>query len=190
MTPSYVKTALTTGSVLGLAILIGLPGMASAQNRNQNRYDVSQYDGYCYAKQKDAKRDGALLGAVLGGALGGSVADTHNKGLGTVLGAVIGGTIGSNSGRSSVKCYNGEYYSYQGSYYQPASPPAGYTTVYYQNRPSQDQYSHVYYDRYHHETPPPYTYNNAWRNDRDNPNGYRDDNGSWHDNGRRTQGHR
>ena len=159
---------------LGLAVLAGLPAVAAAYD-----HDLRNYDGYCYAKKAEAQRNGTLIGAVAGGLIGGSVADTHNKGLGTVIGAVIGGVVGNSAGKSSVSCYNGEYYAYQGSYYDPPSPPPGYTVVYYQQRPSPSHYSHIYYDRYHHTTPPPYGYNDAWQSG-DNPNGWRDDRGNWH----------
>ena len=167
---------LTAGLMIGLGLVAA--GAASAQ-----AYDTRQADGYCYAKQKDAKSEGALTGAIIGGLLGSQVSK-NERGLGAVTGAVIGGAVGSNAGKSSVKCYNGEYYAYQGSYYQPPRPPAGYTTVYYQSRPDQSHYSHVYYDRYHHATPAPYGYQDAWRSGDNNPNGWYDDRGVWHDGNR------
>lgn len=171
-TPKSIKTA---GLALGLALVMAAPTLAMAQDQ-----DLRNYDGYCYAKKKDAQKSGTVIGAVIGGLIGSQVSK-HERGLGTVGGAVIGGAIGNNAGKSSVKCYNGEYYSYQGSYYDPAPAPSGYTTVYYKARPSQDYYSNVYYDRYHHTSPPPYGYGDAWRNDDSNPNGWRDQNGNWHD---------
>ncbi|ESQ82889.1 hypothetical protein AEAC466_15375 [Asticcacaulis sp. AC466] len=169
--------------VVGLAIAFGLPMAASAQ-----QYDVRQYDGYCYAKKKDAQRNGTIIGAVIGGLVGSQVSK-HERGLGTVGGAVIGGAIGNSAGKSSVKCYNGEYYSYQGAYYDPAPPPAGYSVVYYKERPPQGYYQKVYYDRYHHERPGPWGYSNdAWRHDDQNPNGWRDKNGYWHDGWRDSNG--
>ena len=53
--------------------------------------------------------------------------------------------------------------------------------MYYKDRPPSDRYQHVYYDRYRHTTPPPYAYGDAWRNDKDNPYGWRDKDGRWHD---------
>jgi hypothetical protein len=170
-----MKSVLKTALVLGLASAMAVPAIASAQDR-----DLRGYDGYCYAKQKEAKTNGTVIGAVIGGLVGSQISK-NERGLGTVGGAVVGGVIGNNVGKSSVKCYNGEYYSYQGSYYDPAPAPSGYSVVYYKERPSQDRYQHVYYDRYHHTTPPPYAYGNAWQNDDNNPNGWRDKDGHWHD---------
>ena len=170
-----MKTTFKMGLVIGLAAGLMIPGLASAQDR-----DLRSYDGYCYAKKKDAQTNGTVIGAVIGGLVGSQISK-NERGLGTVGGAVVGGVIGNNVGKSSVKCYNGEYYSYQGAYYDPAPPPSGYTVVYYKERPPQDRYQHVYYDRYRHTTPPPYAYGDAWRNDNDNPYGWRDKHGHWHD---------
>ncbi len=178
MTP-FIKTIALTA----LAASLVAPGLAAAQDR-----DLRAYDGYCYAKKKDAQRNGTIIGAVIGGLVGSQVSK-NERGLGTIGGAVIGGAIGNSAGKSSVKCYNGEYYSYQGSYYDPAPAPSGYSVVYYQQRPPQSYYSNVYYDRYHHTTPGPWGYQDAWRNDDNNPNGWRDEQGYWHD-GARNQGGR
>ena len=164
-----------TGLLLSLAASMAIPAMASAQDR-----DLRGYDGYCYARKKEAQTNGTVIGAVLGGLVGSQISK-NERGLGTVGGAVVGGVIGNNVGKKSVKCYNGEYYSYQGSYYDPAPPPSGYSVVYYKDRPSNDRYERVYYDRYRHTTPPPYAYGDAWRNDNDNPYGWRDQDGRWHD---------
>ncbi len=163
-----MKTLLKLGLVAGIASCIALPGLAQAQGR-----EVRNSDGYCYMKQQDAKRNGAIIGAVAGGVLGSQVSK-NERGLGTVLGAVIGGAIGSNAGKSSVKCYNGEYYSYQGHYYDPPAGPSGYVPVFYEQRPSETMYSHVYYDRDRHSGPPPYGYGDTWH-------GWRDGRGTWHD---------
>ncbi len=190
-----MKTLLKLGLVAGIAGCIALPGLAQAQ-----RYEVRNYDGYCYMKQADAKRNGAIIGAVAGGVLGSQVSK-NERGLGTVLGAVIGGAIGSNAGKNSVKCYNDEYYSYQGRYYDPPAGPAGYVPVFYEQRPPQRLYSHVYYDRDRHAGPPPYGYSDTWHGWRDDrggwhdgqvPSGYwQDGNGNWHDNhGRNHNRHR
>lgn len=164
-----------TGLLLSLAASMAIPVMALAQDR-----DLRGYDGYCYARKKEAQTNGTVIGAVLGGLVGSQISK-NERGLGTVGGAVVGGVIGNNVGKKSVKCYNGEYYSYQGSYYDPAPPPSGYSVVYYKDRPSNDRYERVYYDRYRHTTPPPYAYGDAWRNDNDNPYGWRDQDGRWHD---------
>jgi hypothetical protein len=170
-----MTSLLKTGLLLSLAATLAIPAMASAQDR-----DLRGYDGYCYAKKKDAQTNGTVIGAVLGGLVGSQISK-NERGLGTVGGAVVGGVIGNNVGKKSVKCYNGEYYSYQGAYYDPAPAPSGYSVVYYKDRPSNDRYERVYYDRYRHTTPPPYAYGDAWRNDNDNPYGWRDKDGHWHD---------
>ncbi len=164
-----IKIGLAAATVLAMAA----PAMAQDN-------DVRNADGYCYAKQKDARTEGTVVGAIIGGLVGSQISK-NERGLGAVGGAVIGGAIGNNAGKSSVKCYNGEYYAYQGSYYDPAPPPPGYTTIYYRQRPSQDHYTQVYYDRYHHTSPPPYGYGDAWRRDDNNPNGWYDQSGNWHD---------
>jgi len=172
---SQKRAGLVLSLTLGLTLVAVAPSLAFAQDQ-----DLRNYDGYCYAKSAQAQKNGTIIGAVLGGLIG-SQASKHERGLGALGGAVIGGAIGSSAGKSSVRCYNGEYYSYQGSYYDPAPPPSGYAVVYYKSRPPQDSYSNVYYDRYHHTSPPPYGYNDAWKNDGSNPNGWRDQDGNWHD---------
>ena len=179
-----MKKTLKMGLVISLAAGLIMPGLASAQDR-----DLRGYDGYCYAKKKEAQTNGTIIGAVIGGLVGSQISK-NERGLGTVGGAVVGGVIGNNVGKSSVKCYNGEYYSYQGAYYDPAPPPPGYTVVYYKERPPQDRYQHVYYDRYRHTAPPPYAYGDAWRNDNDNPYGWRDKDGHWHDGRNKGNKHR
>ena len=179
-----MKSVLKIGVIMGLASAMIIPAVASAQDR-----DLRGYDGYCYAKKKDAQTNGTVIGAVLGGLVGSQISK-NERGLGAVGGAVVGGVIGNNVGKKSVKCYNGEYYSYQGSYYDPAPPPSGYTVMYYKERPPQDRYQNVYYDRYRHTSPPPYKYGDAWRNDNDNPYGWRDENGHWHDGRNKGNKHR
>ncbi|MDI7774408.1 glycine zipper 2TM domain-containing protein [Asticcacaulis sp. EMRT-3] len=176
---------------LGLGAALVMPSLASAQDR-----DLRNYDGYCYAKKADAQRNGTVIGAVLGGLIGSQVSK-HERGLGAVGGAVLGGVIGNSAGKSSVKCYDGNYYAYQGHYYDPAPAPYGYTVVYWKSRPSSSHYSHVYYDRDRHAGPPPWNYNDAWKNNGRNDNnghghnghdnnghhnGWRDKNGHWHNN--------
>lgn len=172
-----MKHLLKTGFAVGLGLAM-IASSVAAQS-----YDVRQYDGYCYIRKQDAKREGAVTGAIIGGLIG-SQASKHERGLGTIAGAIIGGVVGGNIGRSSVRCYNDEYYAYQGHYYEPSAAPSGYIVMYYRSRPGRDHYSHVYYDRQHHEAPGPWAYGNAWHDDGDNPNGWRDDHGYWHD-GRR-----
>jgi hypothetical protein len=155
-----------------LAVTLAAPGLAGAQQR----YEVRNYDGYCYIKQSEAKRNGLILGAVAGGLLGSQVSK-NERGLGAVLGAVVGGAVGQNIGKKSVKCYNGEYFAYQGRYYDPPRGPSGYVPVFYEQRPPSNMYSEVYYDRNRRAGPPPYSYqdNNNWRD------GWRDSRGRWHD---------
>ena len=144
---------LTYVATVALAIALGLPAMAQAQNyqpynsgyQNNNTND---YDGYCYARKKNAQTNGTVIGAVAGGAIGGTFSDTRHKGVGTVAGAVIGGVIGNQVGKSSVTCYNGDYYSYQSGYYAPPPPPQGYETVYFRDRPGSN-----YYRNYHTSRP-------------------------------------
>ena len=162
-------------AIAAVTALLVTPLVAAAQDN-----DLRGYDGFCYAKKREAQRNGTVIGAVIGGLIGSQVSK-NERGLGTVGGAVIGGVIGNNAGKSSVKCYNGEYYSYQGAYYDPAPPPSGYTVVYYRQRPPQTYYSQVYYDRYHHERPGPWSYQDAWHDDGHNPYGWRDSHGYWHD---------
>ncbi len=130
-----------SGAALVLVMGAGAALPAMAQNGNGDNYD-----GYCYQKQGDAKTTGTVVGAVAGGVIGSQVSK-NERGLGTVAGAVIGGAIGRNIGKDSVKCYNGEYYSYQSSRYDPAPPPDGYQTVYYRSRPDTGTYTTTYYDR-------------------------------------------
>lgn len=115
------------------AALMAVPMVASAQN----------YEGYCYQRKKDAGRNGAIVGAIIGGAIGSQVSK-NERGLGTVGGAVIGGAIGNNAGKKSVKCYNGDYYSYESGYYEPAPAPDGYSVVFYESRPSRRDYDRVH----------------------------------------------
>ncbi len=128
----YTKTAL----IALTAALCAAPAVVHAQDR---------YDGYCYMRKHEARTNGAVVGAVAGGVLGGTVANTHNKGVGTVLGAAVGAAVGSNIGADSVKCYNGEYYSFERGNYAPPPPPEGYETVYYHARPDGTYYSRVEY---------------------------------------------
>jgi len=125
--------------------------------------DLRQYDGYCYAKKHEAQRNGTIIGTVVGGLVGSQISK-NERGLGAVAGAVIGGVAGNKIGKNStVKCYKGEYYSYQGAYYDPAPAPKGYTVVFYKERPAPDVFKTVYYDTYRHTTPPPYAYGEAWQ---------------------------
>ncbi len=174
-------------------------GAASAQD--------TRYDGYCYVKQNDAKTTGTVLGAIAGAAIGSQVSK-HERGLGAVGGAVVGGAVGRQIGKSSVKCYNGEYYSYNTGQYTPAPAPDGYTPVYYEQRPDTGAYSTVYYDPDRRSTSPSdrYAYragyNNGYSNGYNNGSnqayndssynsgysnsynnsrrGWRDDRGQWH----------
>ncbi|MDI7775101.1 glycine zipper 2TM domain-containing protein [Asticcacaulis sp. EMRT-3] len=119
------------------ALALGAPLAAHAQ------YSTQAYDGYCYARKSDAKTNGAVLGAVVGG-LAGSQVSKHERGLGAIGGAVLGGVVGSQIGKSSVKCYNGAYYSYSGRYYTPPAAPDGYEVLYFKDRPTTGYYDHVY----------------------------------------------
>ena len=109
---------------------------------------AQDYDGYCYQKKHDAGTNGL------------------------VAGAIIGGAVGSNAGRDSVKCYNGEYYSYDSGYYDPPPAPDGYSVVYFHSRPSSS-----YYDRVERRA-----YSDGYRDgSRDRRNGWYDSDGYWHD---------
>ena len=171
MTRAHMSTrnALKFGIAAAFAVGLTVPALASAQD----------YDGYCYQRKHDAGTGGLVAGAIIGGIIGSNVAARHHRDGGTAVGAVLGGAIGSNAGRDSVKCYNGEYYAYQGSYYDPPPAPDGYSVVYYRSRPNSDSYSRV-------ETRQ--AYNNGYARgyaDRDNRNdrrdGWYDSDGYWHD---------
>jgi hypothetical protein len=131
------------GAAAALALVSAAPA-AHAQD----------YDGYCYAKKKANAQTGTIVGAVIGGLVGSQVSK-HERGLGTVGGAVVGGAIGHQVGKSSAKCLNGAYYSYESSgYYTPPPAPDGYQVVYYNERPDSSYYTQVYTTR-------PYAYNNS-----------------------------
>jgi len=170
---------LTAGAAIILALAAGAPMAAQAQSQGS-----AQYDGYCYVK-KGSNTTGTVVGAVAGGALGSQVSK-NERGLGTIAGAVLGGVIGNKVGKSNDTCLNGEYYSYQNGSYTPAYAPDGYNVVYYKSRPDSKMYSTVYYDTQRH-TSPNYGYNNS--NGYNNGGyaynqglqGWRDDNGTWHE---------
>ena len=162
------KMTWMTGAALVLAAASIVPA-AHAQDQS--------YDGYCYAKKDSAKTTGTVVGAIAGGLLGSQISK-NERGLGTVGGAVIGGVVGRSIGSASVKCMNGEYYSYQSGYYSPATPPDGYDVVYYKARPDNSTYSTVYYDQQRH-TSPGYAYNSG----QSNSNSQRYNNGQPYNNG-------
>ena len=147
-----VKPLLKAGCAV-LAVALALPAVASARDYDSHYSQYHGYDGYCYEKKKDAQAEGVVIGALAGGAIGGSVSNTHNKGTGTVLGAILGGVIGGHVGRHNVSCYGGNYYAYQGAYYDPPPPPAGYVTVFYHDRPDNRHFRDVWYDRAHRAPP-------------------------------------
>ncbi len=148
--------------VAALAAALAIPAVAAAQD----------YDGYCYQKKHDAGTNGLVAGAIIGGIIGSNVAARHHRDSGTAVGAVIGGAVGSNAGRDSVKCYNGEYYSYDSGYYDPPPAPDGYSVVYFHSRPSSS-----YYDRVERRA-----YSDGYRDgSRDRRNGWYDSDGYWHD---------
>ncbi len=186
------KTKWAAGAIAALTLAAGAPMAAQAQS--------TQYDGYCYAKQGDAKTTGTVVGAIAGGLLGSQISK-NERGLGAVGGAVAGGAIGRQIGKSSVKCYNGEYYSYQTGQYTPAAAPDGYQVVYYNQRPDSSAYSRTYYDPDRRSTSPSdryaynagynQGYNNGYNNGSYNNNdgyqasnssrrGWRDTGGTWH----------
>ena len=124
--------------------------------------DLRGYDGYCYAKKHEAQKNGTIIGSVVGGLVGSQISK-NERGLGLLAGAVIGGVAGNKIGKAqTAKCWKGEYYSYQGAYYDPAPAPKGYTVVFYKERPAPEVFKTVYYDTYRHTTPPPYAYGEAW----------------------------
>lgn len=163
---------------VALAVALGVPAVASAQAGNQ-------YDGYCYAKESDAKRNGLIIGAIAGGVVGSQVSK-NEKGLGTVIGAVAGGALGRQIGKSSVKCLNGEYYSYQNGAYSPQPSPEGYVPVYYKTRPESTMYQTVYYDAYGPNARDRYASgygsygNESGYMPRNAMQGYRDERGAWY----------
>lgn len=176
-----MKTNIT--ALLGAAAALALVSAAPAAH-------AQGYDGYCYAKKQADAKTGTIVGAVIGGLVGSQVSK-HERGLGTVGGAVVGGAIGHQVGKSSAKCMNGAYYSYESSgYYTPPAAPDGYQVVYYNDRPDSTYYTQVYKTR-------PYAYNNdsSYYNDvqpgsvnGDSYNyrgagareGWRDTDGNWH----------
>ena len=160
------RKIVTLGTALAFVAGLALPALANAQD----------YDGYCYQKKRDAGTNGMVAGAIIGGIIGSNVAAKHHRDTGTAVGAVVGGAIGHSAGRDSVKCYNGEYYAYEGSYYDPPPPPDGYTVVYYHSRPSHDYYDSV-------QTR---AYNRGYRDGRndqrdDQRRGWYDSDGYWHE---------
>ncbi len=194
MITKTMKLAAAAASVL----MLGAPVAALAQNTSES------YDGYCYAKKNNAKTTGTVVGAVAGGALGSQVSK-NERGLGAIVGAVAGGALGRTIASSTVKCLNGEYYSYQTSSYTPEVPPEGYNVVYYKQRPSTNAYSVVYYDTARHTSPTyayngngnsygqPYngngnggsynngtSYNNGQQASNSGTQGWKDNNGNWH----------
>ena len=158
-------------AVAALSAGLAVPALASAQD----------YDGYCYVKKHDAGTNGLVAGAIIGGLLGNSVAAHGHRGDGTAVGAVVGGAIGNSAGRDSVRCQNGDYYSYQDGYYAPPPAPDGYSVVYYNRRPTSAYYSrvrrHAYSDGYDNG----YDDSRDRRYDNQHRQGYYDRNGNWHD---------
>ncbi|WKL56664.1 glycine zipper 2TM domain-containing protein [Asticcacaulis sp. ZE23SCel15] len=146
---------------------------------------ASAYDGYCYARQREAQTNGTVIGAIAGAALGSNIAGRGDRTEGAIAGAVLGGVVGNSAGRNSVDCYEGRYYSYDDSgYYDPPPPPRGYVAVYYNDRPRYG-YRNVYRERYYgHYGPPP----RAYYRDRDRDRHDRYDRHDRHD--RHDRGHR
>ncbi len=181
-----VKTLVKAGCAAALVAAMALPSLVSAQGyAYDSRYSQYHgYDGYCYEKKHDAQADGVIIGALAGGAIGGAVSNTHSKGVGTVLGALVGAAVGSNVGRHSVTCYGGNYYAYQGAYYDPAPPPAGYVTVFFHDRPDGHHFHDVWYDRANRAPPrPDHGWRDAqggWHNDHPPHDAWRDEHGYWH----------
>jgi hypothetical protein len=144
---------IAAAAALSMVVPMAAPLAAHAQ------YSTQAYDGYCYARKSDAQKNGAILGAVIGG-LAGSQVSKNERGLGAVGGAVAGGVIGSQIGKSSVKCYNGAYYSYGGHYYTPPAAPDGYEVHYFKERPAQGDY----YDRVYDSPPSGYASDDRYSN--------------------------
>ncbi len=170
-------------ALMGAAATLALVTAAPAAHAQNN------YDGYCYAKKKADAKTGTVVGAVIGGLVGSQVSK-HERGLGAVGGAVVGGAIGNQVGKSSAKCYNGAYYSYERSgYYAPPTAPDGYEVQYYSTRPDGSYYTQVYTTR------PGYAYNDSAYSDLQPGSvtttvtttrgvgareGWRDSDGNWH----------
>lgn len=176
------KTKTLIGLMAASTLVAAVPA-AHAQTDNN-------YNGYCYAKKDSAKTAGTVIGALAGAALGSQISK-NERGLGAVGGAVVGGAVGRHIGADSVKCMNGDYYSYQSGYYQPAPAPDGYQVVYYKDQPPADAYSHIYYNRdrrndqaynqgrYDRGDANHDAYNRAYNQHR-GEQGWRDDHGDWH----------
>ncbi|MDC7674855.1 glycine zipper 2TM domain-containing protein [Asticcacaulis machinosus] len=119
---------------LGLGLFVA-PSIAQAQN----------YDGYCYQKNSNARTKGTVIGAVAGAAVGSGVAAKGAKTEGGILGAIVGGAIGNKIAKDQketarANCLNSRYYVYDRGYYEPDSPPDGYRTVYFTERPNYNSY--------------------------------------------------
>ncbi len=137
-----------TALVIALGAAMALPSIALA-----NRYDTyaandrgSEYDGYCYQATESSGKGHPVTGAVVGAAVGSQVSK-NERGLGALGGALIGGAIGNKVGKhKDAGCMNGDYYAFEGTYYDPAPAPDGYAVVFFRTRPSSDIYSRVHYN--------------------------------------------
>jgi hypothetical protein len=147
--------------VLVLSAALAAPSMALADRTYAANDRGSEYDGYCYQATESSGKGHPVTGAVVGAAVGSQVSK-HERGLGALGGAIIGGAIGNNVGKHKDSgCLNGDYYSFEGAYYDPAPAPDGYAVVFFRTRPSSDVYSRVHY-------------NGQSRNDDNRPYGYND----------------
>lgn len=127
------------GLVLALGLAMALPTVVQARAYDRGE----EYDGYCYQREGSTGKGHPVTGAVVGGAIGSQVSK-NERGLGTVAGAMIGAAVGSKVGKHhDDRCLDGEYYAFDGNYYDPPPPPEGYRTVMFRTRPSSDLYDHV-----------------------------------------------
>lgn len=137
ITPNIKPLLLAAGS---LALMGSAPAMA------QTHHSGAAYDGYCYQKNSQARTKGTVIGVAGGAVLGNVIAGKGNKTEGTVLGGLLGGIIGNQVAKNrqnnnqNVECLYGRYYIFENGYYEPDSPPAGYTTTYFYQRPGNADY--------------------------------------------------
>jgi hypothetical protein len=142
---THKTTLITLVTALGLAMALPSAALADRYNNYADNDRVSEYDGYCYQATGSSGKGHPVTGAVVGAAVGSQVSK-HERGLGALGGAIIGGAIGSNVGKHKDEgCLNGDYYAFNGSYYDPAPAPEGYAVVFFRTRPSSDLYVRVHF---------------------------------------------
>lgn len=144
----FVRKNALPGLMMAAGLMTVLPSMAVADRYNDYAANDrgSEYDGYCYQSTGSSGKGHPVTGAVVGAAVGSQVSK-HERGLGALGGAIIGGAIGSNVGKHKDEgCLNGDYYAFNGAYYDPAPAPDGYAVVFFRTRPSSDLYARVHFN--------------------------------------------